>query len=86
MAGTHLKLERMAEIGNVITHPRYRRQGLASMAVSATVASLLAEGLLAFLQVFKSSGGAIALYEMLGFERTHTMYLVRFELDRSPSG
>jgi ribosomal protein S18 acetylase RimI-like enzyme len=86
MAGTHQKLERMAEIGNVVTHPGHRRRGLASMAVSATVASLLAEGLLVFLQVFKASPGAIALYERLGFERTHTMYLVRFELDRSPGG
>lgn len=80
MAGTHLKLERMAELGNIVTDPDYRRQGLASRAVAATVSALRAEGLLAFLQVFLSNSGAIALYEKLGFERARRMYLVEFTL------
>jgi len=86
MAGTHLKLERMAEIGNVVTDSGYRRQGLATMAVNATVMSLQAEGLLVILQVLKSNAGAIAFYETLGFERARTMYLIRFELEHSAIG
>ena len=80
MAGTHLKLERMAEIGNVVTDPEYCRQGLASMAVAATLQTLTAVGLQVIVQVFKSNAAAIARYEKLGFERSRTMYLVQFTL------
>ena len=78
MAGTHLRLDWLAEIGNVVTDPGYRRQGFAMMAVGATVKALLGEGLMALLQVFKSNAGAVALYQKLGLERLHTMYLVEF--------
>jgi GNAT superfamily N-acetyltransferase len=80
MAGTHLELEEMVEVGNVATDPDYRRQGLASMAVSAVAKVLHARGLLVIIQVFKSNAPAIVLYERLGFERLQTMYLVQFEL------
>jgi ribosomal protein S18 acetylase RimI-like enzyme len=80
MAGTHLKLERLVEVGNVVTDPDFRRLGLASMAVSAVTRTLCAEGLVVILQVLKSNEAAIAVYEKLGFERERTMYLVEFEL------
>ena len=80
MAGTHLKMERLVEIGNVVTDPDCRRRGLASMAVSATTKALCAEGLLVILQVLKSNPAAIALYGKLGFECARTMYLIEFEL------
>ncbi len=78
MAGTHLQLDWMAEIGNVVTDPAYRRRGLGSMAVAATVKALVADGLLVVLQVFKSNAGAVAFYQALGFECLNTMYLVQF--------
>jgi predicted GNAT family acetyltransferase len=78
MAGTHLKLDWMAETGNVVTDPAYRRRGLGSMAVAATVKALVADGLLVVLQVFKSNAGAIGFYQELGFECLNTMYLVQF--------
>ena len=78
MAGTHLVLDWMAEIGNVVTDPAYRRQGLGSMAVAATIQTLVADGLLVVLQVLKSNAGAVAFYRALGFECLNTMYLVRF--------
>jgi len=78
MAGTHLKLDWMAEIGNVVTDPAYRRRGLGSMAVAATVKALVADGLLVVLQVFKSNAGASGFYQELGFECLNTMYLVQF--------
>ena len=80
MAGTHIKLVRMAEIGNVVTDPDHRRRGLASMAVAATVQTLSAQGLQVIIQVFKSNVAAIACYEKQGFERSRTMYLVQFTL------
>jgi ribosomal protein S18 acetylase RimI-like enzyme len=79
MAGTHLKLERLVEMGNVATDPEFRRQGLGRMAVSAVIKHLCAAGLRVVLQVFKSNQAAIALYESLGFECARTMYLVKFE-------
>lgn len=80
MAGTHLTLERMAEIGNVATDPDYRRQGLATMTVSATTVALRAEGMLVVLQVLKSNIAAVAFYEKVGFVRSRSMCLIQFEL------
>jgi ribosomal protein S18 acetylase RimI-like enzyme len=82
MAGTHLVLDWMAEIGNVVTDPAYRRRGLGSMAVAATTRTLVADNLLVVLQVLKSNTGAIAFYRALGFECSNTMYLVRFVVGR----
>jgi ribosomal protein S18 acetylase RimI-like enzyme len=81
MAGTHLQLDQMAEIGNVVTRPEYQRRGLATWVVAAVVRALRDTGKAAFLQVFKDNSAAISLYEKMGFRRTHTMYLVRFCLD-----
>jgi ribosomal protein S18 acetylase RimI-like enzyme len=78
MAGTHLVLDWMAEIGNVVTDPAYRRRGLGSMAVATTVKRLVADGLVVVLQVLKSNAGAVTFYRALGFECLNTMYLVRF--------
>jgi ribosomal protein S18 acetylase RimI-like enzyme len=80
MAGTHLKMERLAEVGNVVTDPDFRRRGLASMAVSATTQALCAEGVTVVLQVLQPNEAAIAVYEKLGFGRERTMYLVEFTL------
>lgn len=82
MAGTHLCVLDTAEVGNVVTDSGYRRQGLASMALSGLVRFLSDAGRTVFLQVFASNQPAIALYEKLGFERAGAMYLVRFELER----
>jgi ribosomal protein S18 acetylase RimI-like enzyme len=83
MAGTHLRVAyrcvaRYGEIGNVVTAPRHRRQGLAHMAVAATTRALLDAGFEPMLQVYKTNVAAIALYEQLGYQRVRTMYLVRF--------
>jgi len=80
MAGTHLSVMDMTEVGNVATHPEYRRQGWARQALSALVQHLCHAGQTVFLQVFETNGAAIALYEKLGFVRRCRMYLVRFEL------
>lgn len=80
MAGTRLLVEAIGEIGNVVTDPDYRRQGLARMAMAGTTLALLDTGRLTLLHVFQSTPGAVALYEQLGYRRERTMYLVHFHL------
>ena len=80
MAGTRLLVDEIGEIGNVVTDPHHRRQGLASMAVAATTLALLDTGRRVLLHAFRSTPGAVALYERLGYRRERTMYLVHFHL------
>lgn len=83
MAGTRLLVDAIGEIGNVVTDPGYRRQGLASMAVAATTRALLRTGRRALLHVFQSNPGGVALYERLGYRRERTMHLVHFSLEQA---
>ena len=80
MAGTRLRLDWAGEIGNVVTDPDYRRQGLATMVVAVTTQALQAAGLQVILHVFQSNAGAVACYEHMGFVRLRTMHLVEFVL------
>jgi len=80
MAGTRLLVEPIGEIGNVVTDPDCRRQGLASTAVAATTLALLDSGRRVLLHVYRSNPGAVTLYERLGYRRERTMYLVHFHL------
>jgi ribosomal protein S18 acetylase RimI-like enzyme len=80
MAGTRLLVDAIGEVGNVVTDPDYRRQGLASMGVAATTLALLETGRRVLLHVVKSNTGGLALYERLGYRRERTMYLVRFHV------
>jgi len=81
MAGTHLMIAHVAEIGNVVTAPAYRRRGYASLAVAATIRALEAHDLQVILHVYRSNIGAVACYERLGFERTREMHMMRFVVD-----
>lgn len=78
--GTHLILDRAAEIGNIVTARSHRRRGYGSQIVSALTRDLLAQGRAVFLQVFKDNDAAIACYEKIGFEKLRTMYLLRCRL------
>lgn len=80
LAGTRLLVDETGEIGNVVTDPDHRRQGLASVAVAATTLALLDTGRRVLLHVYRSNPGAVALYERLGYRRERTMYLVHFHL------
>jgi ribosomal protein S18 acetylase RimI-like enzyme len=78
--GTHLRLSRAAEIGNIVTRRTHRRQGLAGQIVAALLRELRAESRLTFLQVFEDNSSALALYRHVGFERLRMMYLARCRL------
>ena len=72
VAGTHIVSdnERIAALGNVMTHPGYRGQGLATMATSAVCEELLERGIeLIGLSVSRSNMAAIRVYEKIGFKR-----------------
>lgn len=75
--GTHLLLERAAEIGNIVTAAEHRREGYGSQVVSALVRELGGLGYVVFLHVLKKNRTALAFYEQLGFERCHMMMLAR---------
>jgi GNAT superfamily N-acetyltransferase len=72
VAGTHLVSPTygVAAVGNVFTHPHYRRQGYGTATTSAVVAELLARGIQdVMLNVGQNNVSAIHIYERLGFER-----------------
>lgn len=70
VAGTHAisTRHRIAAIGGVFTHPRYRSRGLATVATGAVAATLRANGVHDIvLNVRADNGPAIAAYHRLGF-------------------
>ena len=84
IAGTHVVsgAERIAVVGNVFTHPRYRGQGLATATTGAVTAHLLADCDLVALTVEEENAAAVAIYSSLGYEtkgKLHETPVVRKE-------
>lgn len=69
VAGTHFvsRQEKVAAVGNVFTHPAYRRRGLGTAVTSAVTAELLAQGMDVVLNVAQRNTPAISLYRRLGY-------------------
>jgi ribosomal protein S18 acetylase RimI-like enzyme len=77
VAGTHIVSdnERVAALGNVMTHPDYCGRGLATIATSAVCEELLNRGTeLIGLSVSRSNEAAIRVYEKIGFKRQVPFY------------
>jgi GNAT superfamily N-acetyltransferase len=76
IAGTHVEssTERVAVVGNVFTHPRYRGTGLATIATSAVTQALLERCDLVALTVEVSNDPALAVYAKLGYRQQCTLY------------
>jgi RimJ/RimL family protein N-acetyltransferase len=77
VAGTHIVSdnERVAALGNVMTHPAYRGRGLATLATSAVCKELLDRGIETIgLSVSRSNEAAIRVYEKIGFKRHVPFY------------
>ena len=70
VAGVHVysPLYRVAALGNVTTHPRFREQGLARAVCARLCQALLQTVDTIGLNVKADNAGAIALYHRLGFE------------------
>jgi ribosomal protein S18 acetylase RimI-like enzyme len=84
IAGTHVvsRAERIAVVGNVFTHPRYRGRGLAKATTNAVTRELLEYCDLVALTVESTNAPAVAIYSGLGYEtqcQLHETPLVRKE-------
>lgn len=71
VAGTHLISPTfgVSAVGNIFTHPNYRRRGYATACTSHVVEELLTQGLDVVLNVNRENIEAIEVYERLGFRR-----------------
>ncbi|MDM7855226.1 GNAT family N-acetyltransferase [Cellulomonas alba] len=67
MAGERVHPAGWAEVSAVCTHPDHRGRGYAARAVRAVVGGVRERGDRAFLHVEAGNGGALRLYEALGF-------------------
>lgn len=76
IAGTHVDSpkERVSVVGNVFTHPRYRGEGLATIATSVVTQALLEHSDLVALTVEASNAPALAIYRKLGYRQECTLY------------
>jgi RimJ/RimL family protein N-acetyltransferase len=77
VAGTHIVSdnERIASLGNVMTHPAYRSRGLATVVTTAVCEELLDRDIkLIGLSVSRSNEAAIRVYEKIGFKRHVPFY------------
>lgn len=79
MAGERMKLDGFTEVSGVCTHPDHRGNGYAAALMRAVASRILARGDQAFLHVYPSNAGAIALYEALGFRVRREMALAVVE-------
>ncbi len=68
VAGVHYVTPYGSEIGNVATHPDYKRKGLASNCVVAVTEALLEKTPRIFLHFFEENEPARRLYERMGFQ------------------
>lgn len=76
-AGTHVVSETyaVAAVGNVFTHPAYRRQGLGTLCTAAVVQELLARHIHTIvLNVYQENQAALRIYQRMGFQE-HCRYL-----------
>ncbi len=77
MATTRLQIPGAAEIGNVATHPDYRRKGYGKAVLGTLTRRLLEARRLVFALVHQERVAAIALAEGLGFVKVRPMFLMR---------
>jgi ribosomal protein S18 acetylase RimI-like enzyme len=82
MGGVQTKLPGFTEIGSIVTHPDYRRQGYASEVVAALVDHLRTQDQRVFLVLFQTNHPARALYEKLGFRIMNELKLIRWRSAR----
>lgn len=77
MAGVHLvsRADRLAVLGNIVTHPEHRARGLSTACTAYLCQRLADDGIAALaLNVERRNRWAVRVYEKLGF-REHTTYV-----------
>jgi predicted GNAT family acetyltransferase len=67
MSGERLKVPGFTEVSAVCTHPQHTGRGYAGVLMAEVMRHIMARNETPFLHVREDNGGAIALYEKLGF-------------------
>jgi GNAT superfamily N-acetyltransferase len=67
VAGVHFVTKFGAEIGNIATHPEYRRKGFAACCTAAVTKELLKDSACVLLHFFEENVSAQKMYEKMGF-------------------
>jgi GNAT superfamily N-acetyltransferase len=80
IAGVHYATKWLAEIGNIVTHPKHRRLNLAYACTKAVADALRGISEKIFLCVLADNVSAIKLYLKMGFETHQELYLMRFRI------
>ncbi len=73
MAGERMRVPGFTEVSAVCTHPDYQGRGYAKALVSSIARAIAERSETPFLHVRANNGGAIALYEKLGFSTRREM-------------
>jgi predicted GNAT family acetyltransferase len=87
MAGERQRLPGYTEVSAVCTHPDFQGRGYAQLLTSAVAAHIVDRGEIPFLHVRQDNGGAIRIYEKLGFKTRaiFPFYVLRYQLARAPA-
>lgn len=80
MAATHFATADVIEIGNIVTHPDFRRRGLASACTSALVQTCFSLASRVYLMVMAENEAAFNVYRGLGFWPAERFAFTRFRL------
>ena len=72
-----MKPDGFTEVSGVCTHPDHRGLGYAGALMRLVATRILDRGETPFLHAYASNGGAIALYESLGFTLRREVLLTR---------
>lgn len=80
MTGERMRLDDATEVSAVCVHPGHRGKDYARQLLAERTRRIMACGRLAFLHVYPSNHGAIALYASLGYVVRNQLHLTRVEL------
>lgn len=85
MAGERMKPAGHTEVSGVCTHPDHRGRGLAAHLMRHVSQRILDRGETPFLHAYASNGGAIALYQRLGFTLRREILMTRLTPQTRPT-
>lgn len=80
MTGERMRPHGAVEVSAVCVHPEHRGKAYARHLLAERTRRIMAEGQQPFLHVYPSNGGAIALYESLGYVLRRQLHLTRVML------
>jgi ribosomal protein S18 acetylase RimI-like enzyme len=78
IAGVQFVTNWVAEVGNIVTHFRHRRNNLANYCTKEVIENLRRTTEQIFLCVNADNDGAIRLYEKMGFEKVDELTLLQY--------